>query len=285
MNKKKLVVVLASLVAVLTLAIGGTLAYFTDTDFNENVMTTGRVEIDQIEYQRNENGELEDFTDDHIMLPAVGDNNDDGKLDVAYDDAEESLFAQSRNVIDKMITVKNTGNLDAYVRTLIAFEVPAMVDGYKGDTLTDVNGAKYIDVVNVAPYLYTIMNEGATAGKGYTLPKEGDAYVIIEKDGTNYLVTEYYYKANGSKLAPGEETIPCLKQVYMSAAASNESAALMFGADKEYKILALSQAVQVSGFETVTAEAALDKAFGDVTTANATEWFANATSKGLSADA
>jgi len=155
-----------------------------------------------------------------------------------------------------------------------------MVDGYEGETLKDVEGAEYIDVVNVDPYLYTVMNEGATAGKGYTLPKDGDAYVIIEKDNVNYLVTEYYYK-NESKLAGKiknedgtytyAETAPSLKQIYMSAQATNESTALMFGEDGEYTILALSQAVQTEGFD--DAKTALDKAFGVTNTENAQEWF------------
>jgi len=279
MSKKSLLVLAMTLSMVAILAIGGTLAYFTDTDYNKNVMVTGNVEIDQLEKQRGDNG-LEDFEDDQKMLPAVGDNNNDGKLDVAYDDGPGRLFSADRNVIDKMISVKNTGSEEAYVRTIIAFEIPAMVDGYEGETLKDVEGAEYIDVVNVDPYLYTVMNEGATAGKGYTLPKDGDAYVIIEKDNVNYLVTEYYYK-NESKLAGKiknedgtytyAETAPSLKQIYMSAQATNESTALMFGEDGEYTILALSQAVQTEGFD--DAKTALDKAFGVTNTENAQEWF------------
>ena len=49
MNKKKLVVVLAALVAVLTIAIGGTLAYFTADDEATNTFTVGNVDIDLTE--------------------------------------------------------------------------------------------------------------------------------------------------------------------------------------------------------------------------------------------
>lgn len=34
------------------IAIGGTMAYLTDTDMDTNVMTLGNVKIDQLEYER-----------------------------------------------------------------------------------------------------------------------------------------------------------------------------------------------------------------------------------------
>ena len=45
MNKKKLVVVIASIMMILTIAIGGTLAYFTDAAEKDNVFTVGNVDI------------------------------------------------------------------------------------------------------------------------------------------------------------------------------------------------------------------------------------------------
>ena len=45
MNKKKLVVVIASIMMILTIAIGGTLAYFTDDEKADNVFTVGNVDI------------------------------------------------------------------------------------------------------------------------------------------------------------------------------------------------------------------------------------------------
>lgn len=48
-NKKKIVVAVASLAAVATLTIGGTLAYFTSEDSAKNVVTMGKVAIDLVE--------------------------------------------------------------------------------------------------------------------------------------------------------------------------------------------------------------------------------------------
>ena len=56
MNKMKLIVLVASLVMVLTLAIGGTLAYFTDSDDAKNVFTVGNVSIDLTEPKWDANG-------------------------------------------------------------------------------------------------------------------------------------------------------------------------------------------------------------------------------------
>jgi len=265
--KKKILALTLCVVMAATAVVGGTLAYFTDTDSAKNVMTTGNISITQNEKERNAQGELVEFTDDKPLYPAVGDNNKDGKLDVAYDDATNYLFSNERNVVDKIITVTNDSEIAAYVRTLIAFELPVAPEGFKGEVL---NG-KYVDVVNVVPYLITVAGEGATAGKSYTLPKEenGD-YVIITVDNVAYLVTEYYYK-NDSKLAAGEESHRSLTQIYLSSEATNDDAALLTGTDGKYNILALSQGVQTDGFK--DAKTALDTAFGVVNAANATEWF------------
>lgn len=267
---KKKILSMALVVALAATAIvGTTLAYFTDTDSAKNVMTTGNVSIVQNEKERNAEGTLVDFTDDKPLYPAVGDNNDDGKLDVAYDDAENKMFSNDRNVVDKIITVTNDGDNEAYVRTLIAFELPVAPEGFTGATLND----EYVDVVNVVPYLLTVMKEGATAGKGYTLPlEENGDYVVITVDEVAYLVTEYYYK-NDSKLAADEESHQSLVQIYLSSKATNEDAALLTGADGEYNILAVSQGVQTAGFD--SAKEALDEAFGVVNAANAAEWFAD----------
>ena len=70
MNKRKLLLVALSLCMVAILAMGGTLAYLTDTDSQLNVMTLGKVDISQNEQQQGENG-LEDFAQDKPLLPMV----------------------------------------------------------------------------------------------------------------------------------------------------------------------------------------------------------------------
>jgi predicted ribosomally synthesized peptide with SipW-like signal peptide len=73
MSKKKVVLIVASLCMVLMLAIGGTIAYFTDTDEATNTFTVGNVKIDLIEQQRSEDGKtLVDFTQNKVLMPIVG---------------------------------------------------------------------------------------------------------------------------------------------------------------------------------------------------------------------
>ncbi len=93
---KKIISLVLVLVLALT-AIGGTLAYFTDTDAADNVFTVGNIDIKLIEQQHNEDTEdpddLEDFEQNKELMPGT--------------------------TQDKIVTVKNIGKNDAYVRVTI----------------------------------------------------------------------------------------------------------------------------------------------------------------------
>ena len=89
MNKKKILVLAVSVCLVAILAIGGTLAYFTDDDKVENTFTMGGVEIDL--FETDEDGEKE-----QSGLTYAG-------VVPGFD-------------YDKDPTVENIGSLDAWVR-------------------------------------------------------------------------------------------------------------------------------------------------------------------------
>lgn len=119
MNKKKLVSLCLAVALVLTAAIGGTMAYFTDTDNADNTFTVGNVTIDLIEQQRGEDG-LEDFDQNKKLYPIVGS---------AQGDKDDYGMPTAKNYVDKMVTVQNTGSEDAYIRAY--FAIPsALDDGY-----------------------------------------------------------------------------------------------------------------------------------------------------------
>lgn len=63
MSKKKLIVAAASLAMVATLAIGGTLAYFSDDESATNVITMGKVDITLTETSDDQKVNDEDLTD------------------------------------------------------------------------------------------------------------------------------------------------------------------------------------------------------------------------------
>ena len=71
--KKKLLAMCLVVALAATAIIGGTLAYFTDTDKETNTFTAGGVKIDLIEQQGNEDGTgLVDYVDGKTLMPIVG---------------------------------------------------------------------------------------------------------------------------------------------------------------------------------------------------------------------
>ena len=98
---KKRLVVTSLVIALIAIAVGGTSAWFNDTDEVTNVFTVGSVDIEQKEVFDEETAQL---------LPVVGTDPT-----VATD-----------NYIEKKVTVSNVGKNDAYVQTYVA--VPAVLD-------------------------------------------------------------------------------------------------------------------------------------------------------------
>lgn len=124
MSKRKILTLALTIAMAAILAIGGTLAYFTDNDSETNVFTVGNVTIKLIEEERTKkDGEtvLDDFTQNKKLYPIVG--SAQGKKD-------EFNLPIAKNYVDKIVTVKNTGSEDAYIRTY--FAIPsALDDGYE----------------------------------------------------------------------------------------------------------------------------------------------------------
>ena len=109
---KKKIVAFMLVIAMLAIAIaGGTLAYFTDTETAKNVMTMGKVDIEQIEQERDPAGDLRAFTPGKNLLPMGGDPAW-AEEKVTVNDDSFKVFA-SENVLDKFVTVNNIGNTPA----------------------------------------------------------------------------------------------------------------------------------------------------------------------------
>lgn len=218
---KRKLIALAVIVAMLAVAIvSSTMAYFTDTDSAVNVMTMGNVNIEMTEQQRGASG-LEDFTDGKELLPAVYTNGTTAPVKA------NGFWTNVNNAIDKIITVKNVGKSDAWVRTIVAFEKPMdYIILNKLDELTDT-------------------------GFEYTAA-----------DGSKYAVYSCEYP-----LAADAEPKNILTEFAMLPTTTQDQANA-YGA--EYNIIALTQAVQKSGFN--TAEDGLKGGFGEFTEANVSAW-------------
>jgi len=283
--KKKIFATAIILCLFATAIVSGTLAYFTDTAAEKNVMTSGHVDIWQNEDQREGDvdakgdfkmsdagklGTIETFEDGKTIVPAVYYDNDN-KVISTIPDRTGKIIGQNgnshnvwcdnvMNEVDKIISVSNKGTEPVYVRTIIAFEE------------CDPGKTTLTEQLNIV-WSNTDKQSGENkwvAGDPSVVPQE---LLTITVDGTNYILTVCTYK---TELDAGETSDPSLLQFWLKPEATNESWSKKLGTDGEYTILALSQAVQADGFN--DAQTALNAAFGEVNYANKAEvedWFRN----------
>lgn len=303
MKNRKLILIV-SLVLAMTMSLGGTLAYLTDTDADVNTMVLGNVDIEQHEYQRakDENGVLKTETIDGInsyvletytnegkvLLPAIVPNGGSANgIKWDYDQTARVRMTQvdsygtadvfnTPNAVDKFVTVENTGKTDAYVRTFVAFEIgnATLINEKYGESQplisSEIRAEKLADnTAGAQPW-----------SKGFV--------DYVEIDGNKYLVYELIYTganlggdewrhADGI-LPAGDTTYPSLCQVYMASWANNQEVVDLDGnANGTYDILVLSQAIQAAGWtateDKIAAQVALDTGFGEATKENIQKWF------------
>lgn len=180
---KKKITVISLVVALIAIAVvGGSLAWFNDTDTVTNTFVIGDIDIEQ--YEKDSNGG--NFVQNQTMLPIV--NTTAPSSDVNY--------------IDKVVTVENTGKNDAYVRTYVAVRsdlaslltldfTGATANGWIKDTTTEttatIGGVQY----TLVSYTYApiLKNKNEAEGKLTTDLLKGvylnaNVDVIKNDDGT-----------------------------------------------------------------------------------------------------
>lgn len=247
--KKKILVLCLVVALAVTAVVGGTLAYFTDTDNETNTFTAGGVKIDLIEQERDGHGGLQNFTQNQVLMPIVGSAQ-----------GEKDDFGQpvAENYVDKMVTIKNTGKSDAYVRAY--FAIPsALDDGYE----TFNAGA------NILHFNFGNANGATTFGNQWNWMQENGKWKYFETNigGVDYNV---YYADYYQPLKAGATTEQFVSGVYLDNhvdmdAQGNYIDTRFPGAD--LSILAgtvncpvYAVAVQAAGFDSV--DAAVTAAFG-----------------------
>ena len=229
---KKKIVAFAMVFALAAVAVvGGSLAYFTDTDAKDNTFTTGNVDIELIEN--------------------FGDNNPDTpeKLLPATGSAQAGTL---KNGVTKEVIVKNTGSEDAYVRVHIA--IPNVLD----------NGSDTFDAgKNVLHFNFA--KDSIGEGKWDWSKTSGTPY----EDDWNYYETSInnvkynvYVVTYGTALKTGEVTPEkAMHQVYLDSKVTNADVEKINETlDKNWKILVVAEGTQAAGFE--DAYSALNTAFG-----------------------
>ena len=250
--KKKLVAI-SLVVAMLAVAvIGGSLAYFTDTANATNTFTAGGVKIALIEQERDGKGGLQEFTQDKVLMPIVGSAQ-----------GEKDALGQpvAKNYVDKIVTIKNTGKSDAYVRAYYA--VPSALD----DGNETFNAGANILHGNFGNYFAEDGTLNTTYQKQWIWKHDGKwNYFETTIDGVAYNV----YFADYYKALPADKTteqfisgvyldshVDMKNGEYVDTRFPNADLSILKGTVK-YPVYAV--AVQADGFD--SAAAAIDAAFG-----------------------
>ena len=247
--KKKILTLCLVVALAATAIVGGTLAYFTDTDTETNTFTAGGVKIDLIEQQVNKEGTaLEKFEQNQVLMPIVGS---------AQGDKDQFGQPVAENYIDKIATIKNEGKSGAYVRAY--FAIPsALDDGYE----------TFNAGLNVLHFNYGNNNGVSTFGNEWNWKNESGTwkYYETEIDGVKYNV---YYADYTKVLAAGATTEQFISGVYLDSHVDMVDGKYVDTRDPQANISILAGtvkcpvmavAVQAAGFD--NADAAVEAAFG-----------------------
>ena len=305
MKNRKLILIL-SLVLALTMSLGGTLAYLTDTDADVNTMVLGNVKIEQHEYERvvDKNGnwvkadekynatfgndtytpdKLQEFTQNKPLVPAVF---QDGTI--KWDDRNGSQNAAGTGSYQQPWTeigapgsnqlfddsVKNVIDKFVFVentgKTNAYFRTIIAIEAPESVAEKDLIG------VNQNPNSRYDWNQNE-AGNQYDADHLKHNMETIEGVMINGVRYDVKVAIHTEALPAGQWARPSLLQLYLKPEATNEDVAA-FGDTLD--VLVLTQAVQADGFAAVegksAAQVALEAAFGKVTAKTAVEWLSKA---------
>ena len=195
--KKKLTLVVTCIVLVAAMVIGGTLAYFTDTDKATNTFTVGNVDIKLVEVFDEKNAQL---------MPGVDVNKD--------------------------VSIKNEGTNDAYVWYL--WKIPADLDSIDGTTGTNnalhVNslGSTWDKWKNDTRFWADGQTEALPDEKTWDHDPETELGLTAGPEGYLYTETidevEYHVYAvlYHGVLKAGEETTQAMTKVYLDTSVNQD---------------------------------------------------------------
>jgi predicted ribosomally synthesized peptide with SipW-like signal peptide len=238
MKKKILVAALA--VALIAIMVGGSLAYFTDSDEVTNTFTIGSV---RIEIYENDEATEEDTISFGSLMPIV--NTQDPSADISY--------------IEKVVDVKNTGNNDAYIRAHIALPT-ALIDFLQLDVTAD--GWAYIGATTAT-----------VDGVEYTVFTYDHLAAVAPDAFTNELLQGVYLKSNVDLVEDANGNLVfVLRDADGKITKTSDFIAHTKNANGTYtsnsiNILIASQAIQTQGFNNGATDA-LNAGFG----ANTNPW-------------
>lgn len=261
MTKKKILVLALTIAMVAILAVGGSLAYLTDTDSAKNTFTVGNVKIELLESSlHRENAGYANGTTANQLNPqnaelwsnvdklGTGNTSPYKAGDTFYTDKQieknaaeytcENVKLNPGQSYHKMPYVKNTGKNDAYIRIRVMF--PADLD---------------TAILNSSMYTTTAIKSGE-----FTF--DYDDRGTVDREGKKYNV---YTFTRVKPLKAGEMTYwNVWGTIHMDADVTNEELEDLFGANTPYAngtfpVLVEADAIQADGFaDAAAAFAAFD---------------------------
>lgn len=287
--KRKIVSIAIVLCLAITAIAGATLAYFTDTDTDVNVMVSGNVEIVQNETDRygdpyamydifDNKQDIDESSETFppmLLVPAVYlKANEEGKMmpynpattaegpeggatgeycspeDPDYPDGSTMMNMYDDNINNEIDKVISVTNTGTLP---VYVRTIVLIENAK-----DENGNELTDKLHIA---YTDENDGVS--------REWIDEIIIDDQSCEAFVFTYE-----DVLEPDATTKASMKQIWLDPMAENKWYDFL-GEDGMLTIIAFSQAVQSQGFAEYdySADVALDTAFGEPTQENFDIWF------------
>ena len=258
---KKKITALCLCVALLAVAVvGASLAYFTDNDQADNTFTAGSVKIKLIEEQSNEDHTgFVPYEGNKVLMPIVGSAQGE-----KYPNGQPA----AKNYIDKVVTIKNTGNSAAWIRAYYA--VPSALD--------DGFGESFNAGMNILHGNFGNNGDKTTYEVEWKWKNNGKwQYFETVMDGVSYNV---YFADYYQPLAADDTTVQFICGVYLDKNVDMKDGKYIDPRhpDADLSILegtvhypVFAVAVQADGFD--SAAAAMDAAFG----ANYNPWGTPAT--------
>ena len=245
--KKKLTAVALVVCMLAIMLVGASLAYFTDTKSAENTFTVGNVEIALIEQQASKNG-LVAFEQGKPLVPGT---------------------SKDGNAVSKIVTVKNTGNNDAWVWVdlkipayLVSSEYPA--NESKNALHWNSYGCFNVEYNSGNYWSLATSNGIVDADHKVTNPDMVDVndglwydYELVSKDGEYVTIRTKMQNA----LPARKISLPCLAQVYMDWRVTTNEDGTQFilpagnpiSTDASWKIIVNAYAIQADGIDSVDA--------------------------------
>ncbi len=245
---KKKIIALCLCAAMISIAvIGGTLAYFTDTEKETNTMVIGdvKINIDEFTYLENENGELEwkPFEDDKFILYPIEN-------------------AQGNEFLNKIVYTANTSEKGgkAYIRNIVLIEANDLLDAnYANEGDCCVAGLHFRYDNRTEPTV------SQTDGKTYYGSTNELLDETVTINGEKYWVV-VFTEATG-KAIPEDAALMTLSGVWMDKNITSEQIA-GWGQDGKVDIIVFSQGIQETG---LTHDKAMEE-LGEVSESNLQTW-------------